>query len=327
MTTTRTSPVRATETTAIPRRALTVAAVVWVLALLAVAGCGTARRSAKHAGASIPTAGCVAPGPLAPAPLPGEVGVYRAGPLILAVGDDLAQHPEEWAGRRTSGSEAIAVLTGNRAAVLSVDGASRSRFSLRFTPYGRGHPSPVLSDGRAAVRFPACGGRRHRFGGGVLFKGRGCARLHVEQPGLAAIPLLILVGNTLRGCPVTGAMATLGAAAMPFLGVSCPVGNSIACDRVGIGVHLRRAATLVTVRVGGRLVTLSPPTDPPDDLWLGYLFDAGLRHGPLKVPIPAGAQRWLGTPELFTRARVTAFFPDGRAATRSATVQLHPGFG
>jgi hypothetical protein len=119
----------------------------------------------------------------------------------------------------------------------------------------------VLSDGRAAVRFPACSGRLHRFGGGVLFKGRGCARLHVEQAGLAAIPMLVRIGNTQRGRQAPP-LQMLGATATPYLCVSCPFSNSIACDRVGVG-HLRRAATLVTVRVDGRLVTLSPPMDPP----------------------------------------------------------------
>jgi hypothetical protein len=253
--------------------------------------------------------------------------VYRAGPLVLAIGDDLAQHPAERPGRRTSGSEAITVLTGRQPVALSVDRASRGRFSLQFTPYGRGHPSPVLSDGRADVRFPACSGRLHRFGGGVLFMGRGCARLHVEQPGVPAVPMLIPIGNTLGGCPASGPMQTLGATGTPFLGVSCPVPSSIACDRVGIGVHLRRAATLVTVQVAGRLVTLSPPLDPPDDLWLGYLFDAGLRKGLLKVHTSPNSHRWSGSAEVYARVRVTAFFPHGRAATRSATVLLHPGFG
>jgi hypothetical protein len=255
------------------------------------------------------------------------VGVYRAGPLTLVAGDDLAQHPEEWAGRRTSGSKAIVVLTGSRPAVLSVDRGSRGRFSLQFTPTGRGHPSPVLSDGRASVRFAACSGRPHRFGGAVLFKGIGCARLHVEQRGLAAIPMLIPIGNTLRYCAAMRPTRTLGEAALPFLGVSCPVGNSIACDRVGVGVHLRRTATLVVVQVAGRILTLSPSVDGHDDLWLGYLFDAGLRHGPLMVRTPANAHVWFGSPEVHPRVRVTAFFPNGQSAARTATVLLHPGFG
>lgn len=314
--------------TAIIRRALPVPTIVLgALALLGVAGCGGAARPLSgQASRSLPTAGCVAE-PLAGAPRPGEVGVYRAGPLTLAVGEDLAQHPEERSGRRTSGSEAIVVLTAGRSAVLSVDGASRGRFSLQFTPTGRGHPSPTLSDGRAAVRFPACSGRLHRFGGGVLFKGTGCGRLRVEQRGRLAIPMLIPIGNTLIGCAATRPTRTLGDAALPFLGVACPVGNSIACDRVGVGVHLRRAATLVVVRVAGRLVTLSPPMDPPDDLWLGYLDDAGLKHGPLDVHLPAGVNVWSGTPEVDAPVGVSAFFPDGHFGTRTGTVPLHPGFG
>lgn len=253
--------------------------------------------------------------------------MYRAGPLVLAAGDDLAQHPQEWPGRRTSGINAIAALTGSSSAVLSVDPASRDRFSLQFTPTGRGHPSPVLSDGIATVRFPACSVRRHRFFGGVLFKGKGCARLHVQPRGRPAIPMLIPIGNTLRGCSTTGAVQALAAGATPFLGVSCQAPNSIACDRVGIGVHLRRTATVVMVRVAGRLVTLSPPRDPPDDLWLGYLYDAGLKHGALKVRTSGDSDVWGGSPGVFPGVKVTAFFPDGRSAARNATVQLHPGFG
>jgi hypothetical protein len=253
--------------------------------------------------------------------------VYRAGPLILAVGDDLAQHPQEWPGRLTSGSEAIVTLNGGHSVVLSVDPASRDRFSLRFTPDGRGHPYPVLSDGRAAVVFPACPGHVHRFGGAILFRGIGCVRLHVEQPGLPAIAMLIPIGDTLRDCPAPNPIRPLGVGAVPFLGVSCPVPNSITCNRVGIGVHLNPAATLVVVALDGRLVTLSPPTDPPDDLWLGYLDAAGLRHGPLDVHIPPSAELWSGTPEVHPRVRVTVFFADGHAASLSATVLLHPGFG
>jgi hypothetical protein len=312
--------------TAIIRRAL-LAPVAVLCALGLVAGCGAgARRLPGRRGLSLPTASCVAE-PLASAPFPQEVGVYRAGPLTLAVGVDLAQHPEEWAGRRTSGSEAILVLTGGRSTVLSVDRGSRRWFSLQFTPYGRGHRSPVLSDGRASVRFPACSGRLHRFGGAVLFRGIGCARLRVEQRGLSAIPMLIPIGNTLRGCAPTSPMRALGDATLPFLGVSCPVASSIACDRVGVGVNLRRAATLVVVQVAGRLVTLSPPTDPHNDLWLGYLDNAGLKHGPLDVHLPAGVKSCSGSPEVDAPVRVTALFPDGHSGTRAGTVLLHPGFG
>ncbi|MGH2930295.1 MAG: hypothetical protein ACRDL8_18970, partial [Solirubrobacteraceae bacterium] len=243
-------------------------------------------------------------------------------------GQDLAQQPQEWPGRRTSGSEAIAVLRGHSPVLVSVDPSSRRRFSLQFTPYGRGHRAPVLSDGRPAVRFPVCAGRLHRFGGAILVRGRGCARLRVTQPGRAPVPMLIVIGDTLDGCPKPGPLAPLGSTALPFLGIACRKPNSIACDRVGVGVHLTRVATLVVVQIAGRLVTLSPPTDAaPDDLWLGYLFDAGLRHGPLDVHIPPRVDRWLGDPGVYPRVRVIAFFPDGRAGSLGARVMLHAGFG
>ena len=152
-------------------------------------------------------------------------------------------------------------------------------------PTGRRHPLPPLRRSRL-----------HRFGGAIKFWGEGCARLHVSVAGAAPTPLLVPIGNTLSGCPDAKAPRRLGASAFPFLGVACGQPNSIACDRVGVGVNIARA-TLVIVEVAGRFVTLSPPTDAPNDhLWLGYLYGAGLRHGPLDVRISPHATRWFGSP-------------------------------
>lgn len=309
---------------------IAVAAAVSVL----TSGCGTAltgtRAPSRHKVPAqvlpTPIASCVKQ-PLAPAPLAQEVGVYRAGPLMLAAGDDLAQHPAEWPGRRTSGSQAIAVLTGGRPTVLSVDRASQKQLSLKYTPTGPGHPSPVLSDGTASVRFPSCGQHLHRFSGAILFHGTGCARLHATALGRAPIPMLIPIGNTLHGCPTPTPLSPLPQSALPFLGVRCPQPNSIACDRVGVGVHMSRAATLVVVQVAGRLVTLSPPNTPHDNLWLGDLFAAGLRHGALTIHIPRRTDFWSGAPEVYPHVRVTAFLANGTATSLAGTVQLHPGFG
>jgi hypothetical protein len=179
-----------------------------------------------------------------------------------------------------------------------------------------------------AIRFPACGDRLHRFGGGIDFVGEGCARLHVSVSGEAAEPLLIPVGNALRGCPTKRASAPLAPEIDPFLGVACHVPNSIACDRVGVGVTLAAPAALVTAEIDGRLVTLNPPGDPPDDFWHGYLYRAGLRHGPLAVGIAPGATRWSGTPGVQPYVTVTVFFKDGTVAvSRTSRGLLHPGFG
>ena len=70
------------------------------------------------------------------------------------------------------------------------------------------------------------------------------------------------------------------------------------------------------VEVADRFVTLSPPTDAPNDhLWFGYLYKAGLRHGPLDVHIPPRATRWFGTPEVRPPVTVEVFFQDGAVGT------------
>jgi hypothetical protein len=114
-----------------PRVGASLLAVAAALGVLA-GGCGgevkagsaaaLARRAVKTR--PTPTASCV-PEPLAHAPLPQEASVCRAGPLILALGDDLAQHPRGWPVPRVSGSDAIAVLADARPTMLSVDRAGR----------------------------------------------------------------------------------------------------------------------------------------------------------------------------------------------------------
>ena len=138
--------------------------------------------------------------------------------------------------------------------------------------------------------------------------------------------MLIPIGSSLRGCPATKPAASLPSSALPFLGIACRVANSIRCDRIGVGVTLTRAAPLVVVRIVGRLVTLSPPSSG-SRLWLGFLYGQGPDHGALRVRSPTGGDVWLGSPEIDSRVRVTAFYADGSAATAASTVPLHPGFG
>jgi hypothetical protein len=94
---------------------------------------------------------------------------------------------------------------------------------------------------------------------------------------------------------------------------------------IRIGVHLGRPAILVTVQIAGRLVTLSPPPDPGDDLWQGALLGAGPRQGPLAVRARHG--HWYGEPPVNAPVRVTAYFADGTRATRAGIGYLHAGYG
>jgi hypothetical protein len=155
----------------------------------------------------------------------------------------------------------------------------------------------------------------------------GCAdgRAHGTPDRAAACGLS--VDRTLSGCPAARAPRRLQSTAFPFLGIACRSPNSIACDRVGVGVNID-AATLVIVEVAGRFVTLSPPSDAPNDhLWLGYLYRAGLRHGPLDVHISPHATRWFGTPEVQPPVTVDVFFQDGTVGTLTGRGFLHAGFG
>ena len=244
--------------------------------------------------------------------------MYRAGPLVLVTGEDLAQLTDGEA-KRGSGLDAIAVVHSNRPVTVRVDRGAPVDMSLQFA-------NPAAGPGYA-IRFPPCGGRLHRFGGGITFKGEGCALLVVSVAGAMSTPLLIPVGNSLSGCPVARPTQRLDESNEPYLGVACGTANSIACDRVGVGVNIASAA-LVMVEVAGRLVTLSPPTDAPDDhLWLGYLYNAGLRHGPLDVRIPPNATRWFGTPEVQPPVTIDVFFADGTFGRLTGRGFLHPGFG
>jgi hypothetical protein len=268
---------------------------------LVLAGCGGGGHPAHFT--LVP---CAQPRGLAAAPLAQEQGVYRAGPLTLSVGEDLAQ-----ASSRRSGSDAIMVVREDRRVSLTLDAGSRPRFSLQFTN----------GTGSTALRFPACGGRLHRFGGGVTFAGSGCARLRVSPGG----ELLIPTAHSLRGCPLRAGSHRLGSGAFPYLGVSCGVPNVVTCDRVGIGVTLRQAAALVVVRVARRTVTLSPPGAARSGLWLGYLNDAGLRGGPLAVR--ARRDHWYGWPLVAPRIVLSVYFSDGTVASLAGVDQLHAGFG
>ena len=118
----------------------------------------------------------------------------------------------------------------------------------------------------------------------------------------------------------------LGEAALPFLGVSCPRGNLITCDRVGIGVRVPRRALWVTVLLAGRRVALIPP-QAGDNLWLGALDHAGLRRGPFDVHISRNAQYWYGDPAVWVHTRVFAYLAGSGVVSVSGAVELHAGFG
>jgi hypothetical protein len=123
--------------------------------------------------------------------------------------------------------------------------------------------------------------------------------------------MLIPIGNSLRGCSVSGRATTLHLdPAAITLRVSCPRPHSFTCQRIAVAVRMSRPASLLTAQVAGHVVTLFPPEGPRYHLWLGYL--------------------WRAPTELSTnpvRVRVTTFSAGGAVAAITAYVPLGAGFG
>ena len=280
------------------------------------AGCGGAQTGARRLDRRL-DATCG--GRAVPAPPPHETGVYRAGPLTLVLGVDLAQTQ----GRRGGGSEAIAVVTGARPVTATVEGGGPATVSFQF---GAPLSASASVAGDAQVRFPACGGAARRFFGGLLFAGTGCARVQVTGAGLATSEMLIPIGDSLRGCPGHERVQKLPASALPFVGVACGRPDWSGCHRLGVGAAVSPQATLVVARIAGTLVTLVAPGRGATE-WLGYLNNANYRRGPLAVTSRRPGMHWYGTPEVWPHVQVTAFFPGGRVATVSGRTLLHPGYG
>jgi hypothetical protein len=118
----------------------------------------------------------------------------------------------------------------------------------------------------------------------------------------------------------------------PYLGVSCMVSNSFACDRVGLAVWLREPATSVEATIAGREFELDDPewSGPGDDgerrMFAGFLQPAGLIDGPLRVTPDDGPDRWIGRNPV--SATVDLRIVDGgTTATTAVEVRLSPGWG
>jgi hypothetical protein len=134
----------------------------------------------------------------------------------------------------------------------------------------------------------------------------------------------------------------------PYIGVRCPVANSIACDRVALAVWLKHPAAKVSATIAGARLSLSPrseiayPGDGPDRAFAGDLQPAEIvsrlhvrpvegnvistKHG--KAHVGSRRRMWFGdgsTPP--TRVRLTIHEPSGRTVVTSLRVPLGTGWG
>src|ERR1700730_5865802 len=119
----------------------------------------------------------------------------------------------------------------------------------------------------------------------------------------------------------------------PDMGVACHVPNSIACDRVGLAVSLRRPAVAVSATVAGSPLKLDdrawrgPTHNGRRTLFVGFLQPAGRFHGPLRGRADGGRYRWIGSHPLFARVQIVADYGHGEAASATVRVQVRAGWG
>jgi hypothetical protein len=119
----------------------------------------------------------------------------------------------------------------------------------------------------------------------------------------------------------------------PYMGVACGKPNSIACDRVGLAVWLRKPARSVLATIAGRRFELSDPhwsggaRNGQRRMFAGFLQPAGLVDGPLKVQVENGRSRWTGAKPVSARVKLLITRNGGNIDATSVRVGLSPGWG
>ena len=132
----------------------------------------------------------------------------------------------------------------------------------------------------------------------------------------------------------------------PQIGVACRTPNSIACDRVGLAIWLRRPAARLTATINRRTVAMGFPCgsaryaescssycrdaarhQPCGTYFEGFLRPAGLLNGPLKVKPDRGRYYWIGKRRSVGTVRITATYRNGETATITKRVRVNAGWG
>jgi hypothetical protein len=201
-------------------------------------------------------------------------------------------------------------------------------------------------DAVPVLQLPATESRLRTLAAGVIEAAR--RRQHHRRRRAATATLAVLVlaaayssanGPGRRESPPSATRLALTPVATvlakaPYMGVSCPIANSIACDRVGLAIWLRHPATSVTATIAGRPLTLDDPTwaprhqrHGPRTAFTGFLQPAGIVSN-LHVNTDSGGDRWTGirfpAPPL---VQLRVHYPSGKTVTTQLHVDLAPGWG
>lgn len=133
-----------------------------------------------------------------------------------------------------------------------------------------------------------------------------------------------------------GARAVLPAAVFsqaPYMGVRCPVPNSIACDRVGLAIWLKRPAVSAEASIAGATRPLNwfgdehriPSPGKPRRAFTGYLHPAQIVSR-LHVQ-PVGRSMWYGDGNPLPLVKVLVDYGHGRLVVTQLRVPLNAGWG
>ena len=117
------------------------------------------------------------------------------------------------------------------------------------------------------------------------------------------------------------------------MGVSCPIANSISCDRMGVAVWLARPA-VVTATVAESALVLNDPTwstvvqgsGRAEYRYAGFLQPAGLTTRMHVVP-DSGRTLWFGKHTTSPSVWFLIDFGKGNVVMTHENVPLEPGWG
>ncbi len=233
-------------------------------------------------------------------------------------------------------SEAVVRVAAGSQATLAVASAQRSSVALIYGRRARNQDRPGapgayrVADGDPSVTFRACPQADTDFLGGIVVAGPRCLAMTVTSPGRRSAHLRLAFGKD--SCAAATRLADRGQGYLrrdPQLGVACSKANSIACDRVGVGVWLKQPAKRVTATINGRALLLHAGGlgGRGPRYWEGYLKPAGLIRGPLKVTPDRGRYYWQGTHPKDARVLIAIRRADGSTDRSSVTVALAAGWG
>jgi hypothetical protein len=114
-----------------------------------------------------------------------------------------------------------------------------------------------------------------------------------------------------------------------YVGVACPVANSIRCDQLGVAVWIRGPARRVMARLSGRRVTLRRlgRWSRHVVVWDGRVRHAGIARGPDRIVPRGGGFYWVGNPPHHVIVCVAVLRGRGAVERTRRRVAVQAGYG